>query len=53
MEKVIADTGFIVALANKSDSHHQKVKNIYLQHQNIIMPQTVLAEVASAFTLLP
>lgn len=46
MEKVIADTGFIVALANKSDSHHQKVKNIYLQHQNIIMPQTVLAEVA-------
>lgn len=46
MERVIADTGFIVALANQLDSHHHNVKNIYLQHQNIIMPQTVLAEVA-------
>lgn len=31
MEKVIADTGFVVALANQSDSPHHNVKNIYLE----------------------
>ena len=29
METVIADTGFVVALANRSDSKHQAVKAIY------------------------
>jgi hypothetical protein len=28
------------------DSHHQEVKNIYFQQQKIIVPQSVLAEVA-------
>jgi len=46
MEIVIADTGFIVALANLSDSKHQIVKEYYSQYQTIFMPQTVLAEVA-------
>ena len=45
METVIADTGFIVALTNISDSKHDVVKSIYLKQQNILMPQTVLAEV--------
>ncbi len=46
MEAVIADTGFIVALTNISDSKYDVVKDIYLKQQNILMPQTVLAEVA-------
>ena len=46
METVIADTGFVVALANRSDSKHEAVKAIYIQQQMILLPQTVLAEVA-------
>jgi len=46
VETVIADTGFIVAVTNSSDQSHQIVKQIYLQQKNILMPQTVLAEVA-------
>lgn len=42
----LADTGFIVALIDSQDSHHWEVKNIYLQQQKIIVPQSVLAEVA-------
>ena len=46
METVIADTGFIVALTNISDPKHDAAKNVYLKQKNILMPQTVLAEVA-------
>ncbi|MBF2056458.1 MAG: PIN domain-containing protein [Cyanobacterium sp. T60_A2020_053] len=48
MERIIpiADTGFIVALLNKKDSRHTEVVSIYLQYSTIIVPQTVLAEVA-------
>ena len=46
METVIADTGFVVALANRSDAKHEVVKAIYLQQKRILLPQTVLAEVA-------
>lgn len=46
MENIIADTGFIVALVNNSDQYHETVKRVYLQYKKIIMPQTVLAEVA-------
>jgi predicted nucleic acid-binding protein len=42
----IADTGFIVALIDRQDSYHQDVKAIYLQQKEIIVPQSVLAEVA-------
>ncbi len=44
--ETIADTGFVVALANRSDVKHEVVKAIYLQHKRILLPQTVLAEVA-------
>jgi hypothetical protein len=44
METVIADTGFVVALTNRSDSKHQAVKTVYIQQQMILLPQTVLAE---------
>jgi predicted nucleic acid-binding protein len=46
METVIADTGFVVALTNRSDVKHEVVKAIYLQQKKILLPQTVLAEVA-------
>ncbi len=48
MERMIpiADTGFIVALLNRQDSRHNEVVPIYLQYPTIIVPQTVLAEVA-------
>ena len=46
MERVIADTGFVVALANRSDKRHANVAPIYLQHPQILLPQFVLVEVA-------
>lgn len=49
MENVagIADTGFLVALLNQNDRYHSAVRALYTtQHGNILVPQTVLAEVA-------
>lgn len=43
---VITDTGFVVALLNRSDTMHSIVTTVYAQHQKIFIPQTVLAEVA-------
>ena len=43
---VIADTGFVVALLNRSDANHLRVATVYAQQQQILLPQTVLAEVA-------
>ena len=42
----IADTGFIVALLNRTDDQHLESRAVYLQQQSILFPQTVLAEVA-------
>ena len=42
----VADTGFAVALANKKDDQHAPVKTVYAQQRHILLPQTVLAEVA-------
>ncbi|WP_026733268.1 type II toxin-antitoxin system VapC family toxin [Fischerella sp. PCC 9605] len=42
----VADTGFIVALLNRSDTMHSIVVTAYTQQQQILLPQTVLAEVA-------
>jgi uncharacterized protein len=51
MERIsaIADTGFVVALTNKSDVRHLEVRNSYLQQETILLPQTVLT--AGVFTL--
>lgn len=46
METAVADTGFVVALLNRSDNRHNDVTPIYLKQQTILLPQTVLAEVA-------
>lgn len=43
---VVADTGFVVALLNRSDIRHTEVIAVYLQYQPILLPQTVLAEVS-------
>ena len=46
MERVIADTGFVVALANRLDDRHADVVPIYAQYLKILLPQVVLVEVA-------
>lgn len=42
----VADTGFVVALLNRSDTMHTIVTKIYIQQTEILLPQTVLAEIA-------
>ncbi|MEA5513461.1 type II toxin-antitoxin system VapC family toxin [Nodularia sp. UHCC 0506] len=42
----VADTGFVVALLNRSDTMHNIVTKIYIQQTEILLPQTVLAEIA-------
>lgn len=42
----VADTGFIVALVNNADTMHPVVAKVYSQQQRILLPQTVLTEVA-------
>ena len=46
MEIAIADTGFVVALLNQGDARHSDVVPIYTRQFSILLPQTVLAEVA-------
>jgi predicted nucleic acid-binding protein len=46
METAIADTGFVIALLNRSDPQHSAVAAIYTRLKTAILPQTVLAEVA-------
>jgi predicted nucleic acid-binding protein len=46
METAIADTGFVVALANSTDIRHTEVRAVYIQQKQILLPQTVLVEVA-------
>ncbi|MDZ8026429.1 MAG: PIN domain-containing protein [Nostoc sp. DedQUE11] len=42
----VADTGFVVALLNRSDAMHSIVVTVYTQQKQILLSQTVLAELA-------
>lgn len=42
----VADTGFVVALANKKDPNHLPAYTLYRQIAKIILPQTTLVESA-------
>jgi predicted nucleic acid-binding protein len=42
----VADTGFVVALLNRTDVRHEAVKSVYANQRSVLLPQTVLAEVA-------
>jgi predicted nucleic acid-binding protein len=42
----VADTGFVVALLNRTDVRHEAVKAVYANQRSVLLPQTVLAEVA-------
>jgi predicted nucleic acid-binding protein len=46
METSIADTGFVVALLNRSDAMHPEAQAVYLQQSQILLPQTALVEIA-------
>lgn len=46
INSVVADTGFVVALLNRSDAMHSIVTTVYIQQKQILLPQTVLAELA-------
>ena len=45
-EIVVADTGFVVALMNRSDAAHEAAATVYSRQGRVLLPQTVLAEVA-------
>ena len=45
INQAVGDTGFVVALVNKSDQKHSEVTKIYQQVRKILLPQSVLAEV--------
>lgn len=46
MERVIADTGFVVALVNRFDQQHTKVRRVYAQYPKILLPRLALVEIA-------
>jgi len=48
MERIIpvTDTGFIVALLNRTDRRHHDVTPLYQKFDTILFPQTTLVEVA-------
>ena len=48
MEKIIpvADTGFVVALTNRTDRRHPDVTPLYQSFGEMLLPQTALVEVA-------
>jgi len=43
---VVADTGFVVALLNRTNTFHQAAASVYPEVGKILLPQTVLSETA-------
>jgi predicted nucleic acid-binding protein len=37
MQKVVGDTGFVVALTNRSDPRHGEVAEVYFQQAEIVL----------------
>ncbi|NEQ96429.1 MAG: PIN domain-containing protein [Cyanothece sp. SIO2G6] len=46
MERVIADTSFVVALTNQADVNHGRVTAVYANYSQIFLPQLTLVEIA-------
>lgn len=42
----MADTGFVVAVVSRRDRDHKVCSAVYTQYSKVLLPQTVLAEVA-------
>lgn len=42
----MADTGFVVAVVSRRDRDHEVCSAVYTQYSKVLLPQTVLAEVA-------
>lgn len=46
MNNPIADTSFVLALANQRDRQHDDCISIFRQHRNILLPLTTINEVS-------
>jgi predicted nucleic acid-binding protein len=42
---VIADTGFVVAVATTSDDDHERCTQVYIEQGDIYLPQSTLTEI--------
>jgi hypothetical protein len=45
MITAIADTSFVVAIANRQDSQHQSCLDVYDRQDEIVLPQSTLTEI--------
>ena len=55
MERVVGDTGFVVALTNRSDSRHGEVAEVYFQQTEIgyaMFLDRALSKITKLFTIL-
>lgn len=50
MQRVLADSGFVIAFVNDSDQRHSEVRPIYFQYPQILLPRLALVEVVYLVT---
>lgn len=50
MERVLADSGFVIAFINDSDQRHSEVRPVYFRYPQILLPRLTLVEVAYLVT---
>ncbi len=48
--EVIADTGFVVAVALRTDTWHEACVKLFYQYERIYLPQSAFAEIAFMLT---